>query len=124
MKKHRRETAAILRRGRTISAELFQSAITSVRRMGEAAQEDADPTVKAITTRYRALTAAAQETAHAELVGVHRNSDDVQEFARFWTERVRRVHSAPQPARSSDERNSNSLNHRLPSDRKSTRLNS
>jgi hypothetical protein len=88
MKKRRKATAAVLARGRTISAELYQAAIAAVRRFGELVEEDAEPTVNAITTQYRELMTAAEEAAYFELVALHRTSEDVQEFGRLWQQAV------------------------------------
>ena len=66
MKKHP-DTAAVLARGRRISGELFQAAVSGMRRIGEAIGEDPEPAIWTITTRYRALLAAAEEAAWLEL---------------------------------------------------------
>jgi hypothetical protein len=60
---NRRDTAAVLARGRKLSAEMYKEAIRSVLRIGEALGEDAEPTVKEMTARYLALMAAAEEAA-------------------------------------------------------------
>ena len=59
MKRH--AETVVLARGRKLSDELYEAAIAWVRRMGEATGEDPEPTIRAITSRYRELLAAAEE---------------------------------------------------------------
>jgi hypothetical protein len=83
MKKRRNDAAALLARGQMISAELYQSAVATVRRVGEVAEEDIEQTIGEITTRYRALMTAAEEAAISELVALYRSREVAQEFDRL-----------------------------------------
>ena len=80
MKKHV-DTAAVLARGRRISGELYEVAVSGMRRIGEATGEDPEPAIWAITTRYRALLAAAEEAARLELTP---ESEKLPKTVSFW----------------------------------------
>ena len=81
MKKHR-DTAAVLARGQRISGELYEAAVSGMRRIGEATGEDPEPAIWAITTRYRALLAAAEEAARLELMPSE--SEGLPKTVSFW----------------------------------------
>ena len=65
--RNRVDKAAALARGRKVSAEMYTQAIRAVTRISEAAGEDADPTINAITARYLTLMNAAEEAARFEV---------------------------------------------------------
>ena len=62
--------------------ELFQAAVSGMRRVGEAIGEDPEPAIWAMTTRYRALLAAAEEAARLDLMPAE--SQELQKTVSFW----------------------------------------
>ena len=78
MKRH--PDTVVLARGRKLSDELYDAAIAWVRRMGEATYEDPEPTISAITSRYRELLAAAEEGAALEAASQPASEELLQIF--------------------------------------------